>query len=806
MASNLIPSPDTATTLSVFSRPGEDVRLINSNSDSIFTFGDFRLYTSSPTDTLSSNTLNLRFDSFSTLDSLRTADFKPPQPYSVSPNELNLKASDPFSYAYFGSFYTEVVNAINDIINGFPYAILAYRGGTGITIYDYTQNFNTLTGEKTSSFKIPYSALTNQGNVVVNSATTVGTIGIASNFNEFAIQMSSTTSAQTSVISILGYTFSSNTIPYLEFTINDFLENVTASTSTLPIYIRPTKEKLAQYKLGLSELEYNMLYGFNLDVISVEDDITEISQSFVWPTTIDGFNPDTYGSSFETFKNSMLKAAADTDDAKTNILLKTVIPENYIELDSQQQVYASLVQTYAHQFDEIKRYIDGIAYAHTVTYNKEENVPDKFLKKLSTLLGWKLSDKFNELDLFEYLAGDADGQGNSYSYFNLEVWRRILINLTWLYKKKGTRDAIQFIFKVLGAPECLLKFDEFTYQIQASFPTFQSNSLIKADPDTGYINYQTSQYVFQEGGPGRGDGQNYIDQWRPEFDPQKQIDNIKVVVGDESVYGSANIINTKEVCLALDPAQAIECDVFNFYQQSGTCWMWGSVVPPFSSLTIPFEYAVEDCNDVQPENITGMTLSQYLDYVYTNLVDPRNRKVLGYTNTSFFYPQLRNAYLSYYYWTEPQSNRLTFHRLQPFLDLIEGSFTTYVMQLLPATTILECQGTTIRNTVFNRQKFVYKPGLNDGSEFRNTIVSYESNLTPTTLTPHINEQLQMSLNVATITPTVVQTIKASLNYVNFVGNVNINLISAGTQGYEVTGTIDGSSTLIGFTPPPILIV
>ncbi len=424
-------------------------------------------------------------------------------------------------------------------------------------------------------------------------------------------------------------------------------------------------------------------------------------------------------------------------------------------------------------------------------------------------MGWKLSDKFNELDLFEYLAGDADGQGNSYSYFNLEIWRRILINLTWLYKKKGTRDAIQFIFKLIGAPECLLNFQEFTYQIQAT--TFQFNSTATTSVsntvkigENGYINYQDSAYAFQEGGVGRGTGKKYIDQWRPEFDPQKQVDNIKVVIGDENVYGSANIVNTKELCLSLDPAQAIECDVFEFYQQSGTCWMWGSIIPAFSALTVPFEYAVENCDDVQPENISGMTLSQYLDYAYTNLVDPVNRKVLGYTNTSFFYPQLRNAYLSYYYWTNPQSNRLTFHRLQPFLDLLEGSFTTYVMQLLPATTILECQGTTIRNTIFNRQKFVYKPGLNDGSEFRNRIISYESNSPIVSLTPHINEQLSSNLNLATLTPTIVQTIKANLSYVSFVGNVNVNLISAGTGNYEVTGTIDGSGTLITFPIPPIL--
>lgn len=793
---DLIPLPDTASTLSIFSRPGEDIRLINSNSDSIFTFGDFRLYTSNPLDSLTSDTKSLKFDDFSTLDSLKVADFSPPQPYSVAPNELNLKASDAHSYAYFGSLYTETANAINNIIDTFPYAILAYDGGSGTTIYDYSQTYNNITGEKTATFKVPYSALTNQGGVVVNSATTIDTIGLSTDFDQFAIQMSAmTSSANTGVFVVSGYTFSAATPAYLQFTIGNYLEYVTGSTSTNPLYIRPTKERLAQFNLSLSELEYNMLYGFKFNVLNIEDDITEEEQSFEWPKTIDGFNPDLSGTLFDEFQDDILKAAADTDDTKTNILVKTVIPENFIELDSERQVYASLIQTYAHQFDEIKRYIDGIAYAHTITYSKEENVPDKFLKKLSNLLGWKLSDKFNELDLFEYIAGDADGDGNSYSHFNLEIWRRILINLNWLYKKKGTRDAIQFIFKLLGAPDCLLRLDEFTYAIQQTISSGTSVNINKIN-ENGYVNYNASSYIFQEGGKGRGTGDKYINQWTPEFDPLSQVDNIKLTIADDTFYGSENILNTKEICMGLDPAQAIECDVFQFYQQSGTCWMWGSSSPPFSALTVPFEYTLENCDDVQPDGISGMTLVQYLDYVYTNLVDPRGRKVLGYTNTSFFYPQLRNAYLSYYYWTEPQSHRLTFHKLQPFLDLIEGNFNTYSMQLIPATTILECRGTIIRNTVFNRQKFVYKPGLNDGSEFRTQLKDYSTSLKPTQLSTAVNNQIRLDLNVATLDPTIVQTIKATMSTTSYAVNVNVNLITAGTGSYEVTGVINDGGVIL----------
>jgi hypothetical protein len=627
-------------------------------------------------------------------------------------------------------------------------------------------------------------------------------LSLASDYGEFAVQMSAQTpSAKVGAHKIIGYNFSAGVNSYLEITIDAHLEYMSASTSTLPVYVRPTEQRLAEYKQDLSELEYNLLFGFKFDVIDVMDDITTTEEYIIWPRSIDGFNPDTFGSSYDQFSSSVLKTATNTDDAKTNILIKTVIPENYLELDSSGQIYASLVQSYAKEFDEIKRYIDGIAYAHTVTYNREENVPDKFLKKLSNLLGWQLTDKFNEVDLFEYLAGDADGQGNSYSYYNLEIWRRILANINWLYKKKGTRDALQFMFKLLGAPECLLSLEEFVYKI-GQVANNVSEDTISTDKinDLGYVDYNASIYAFQEGGNGRGTGQSYINQWRPEFNPIKEEDNIKVWVAyssetNPSIFNTQDTLNTKEVCMTLDPAAAIECDVFAFYKESGTCWMWGSYVPPFSANTVPFEYLVENCDDVQPENIQNMTVGQYLDYVYANLVEPRNRKTIGYTDTSFYYPQLRNAYLSYYLWTNPQSNRLTFRKLQPFIDLIQSSFFEYALQLLPATTILECGGTTIRNTVFNRQKFVYKPGLNDGSEFRRKLSKINPSIVLVEMKPKINERVK-----ANLTPTSVQfnfplKLESSINLMDF----SVTFVSSIKQvisAYSISGTVSSSNFMI----------
>lgn len=787
MADN-IPIANSANTLSLFFRPGEEKRLFNTSSNSIFTFGDFNIYQDNNTDSLTGTGKNLSFSPFSTLDSLGTSKFSPPQPYSINYNELKLPAKDPFSYSYFGSFYTEVINSIDNIIEEFPYSILSFNNYIGTTIYDYTTTFDNITGAKRAFFKIPYSAITNQGNIIINSGSTIsGVMSLVDNLTGFSIQMSAqTTTASTNVIDIISYNFSAGTDSYLEFEVNDFLEYVSGTTTTYPVYIRPTKERLAQYKLDINKLEYNLLYGEKLMVPNIETDASDYEQTFVWPTSIDGFSPDNHGTAFDIYQTSILKSATDIDDAKTNIMIKTMIPESFLDMDSNGEIYRNTVQAYAHEFDEIKHYIDAIAYAHSLEYNGEESLPQKFMYKFSNLLGWKLSDSFSEIDLFEYLAGDADGQGNSYSQFNIEIWKRILININWLFKKKGTRDALQFLFKLLGAPPCLVDFDEFIYKInkvENSNINTANTSSFKINTH-GYIDYSKSIYAFQEGGEERGDGQKYINQWTPEFAPDKQVDNIKTVVGNPIMFGSEDTINTKELCMSLNPAAAIECDVFSFYQQTGTCWMWGTTgTTPFSSLTIPFEFSV-DCGSIKPENMSAMTLSQWLNYVYTNSIHPSNRKVVGNPLTMSIYPQLRNVYLNYYYWSSPQSNRLTFHRLQGFLDLIERNFTDYTMQLLPATTILECRGTTIRNTIFNRQKFVYKEGLNAGSEFRTRVPDYNTdNLSPVKITSTINDYINCLITPAVVIGTYSPGINSNINVCNvnaqIIMSINANIAGVG---------------------------
>ena len=720
--------PSSANTLSLRFRPGEDLRNFPTASQSVFTHGNYRMERDFSDNLLSAYTNSLKFDGYESIDSMNMTGITDADTTFVHARELKLVDREASSYVYFGSMRMETLVAMNNIIDNWPYAVLAQNfGQSGITIYSYTAITASASGigKDISQFRVPYSAITNMGGVVLNSGSTRQGRSLLLDTDDFVVQLSGS-AVQHSIVS---YTFSAG--EYLEFQVLDSLLSSATSSSTVNLYIRPNDKVVENFKSSLSPLEYHILYRGNwLMPNPYFDDGTTIPVSFTWPKLIDGFNPDITGDDFESYRNELLEFTEKMDIEKTDVLMRSVIPENYLELDSEQEIYRNIVQAYAHQFDIIKRYVDGLAFGHTITYDQKNNVPDKFLFKLTQLLGLKLPNGFNEMDFFNYLASDTHDEETTIQEYNIEIWRRILVNIVWLFKKKGTRDALMFIFRLIGAPDCLIRLNEFVADVQRtidadvvydefSAQTAQSTFKITAD---GFINYDASVYRFQEGGKGRGNGVKYLDQWRPEFDPVLRVDNIKTYTGDSVQFITNDVVNTKYLDCALDPAQSIECDVFSYYQLSGTCWVWGSELPfQFENMNVPFEYALEDCDLVNPESITGMTLAEYVDFVYRSNVDVPTRKTGTGDHTAFHYRRLRNIYMHYYLMSEPESNHLNMRKLEGFLQLIELNFFAYSEQFIPATSILKTQGTVYRNTVYNRQKFVYKYGINAGSEFQTEV-------------------------------------------------------------------------------------
>jgi hypothetical protein len=113
--------------------------------------------------------------------------------------------------------------------------------------------------------------------------------------------------------------------------------------------------------------------------------------------------------------------------------------------------------------------------------------------------------------------------------------------------------------------------------------------------------------------------------------------------------------------------------------------------------------------------------------------------------------------MTYMLWTNNQeSNRLTFKKLDKFLKFLERNFSELVEFLIPSTTIFNSYGTVYGNSEFNRHRFVYRPGINDGSEFKIEL--------PKTLEP--------SINMVRFTTSLSNNIKPQINSNKFSVNVS----------------------------------
>ena len=721
-------SQNTANTLSIDISPGQDIFRPATSPLSLFTFGNFQVQEANP----GFGTINLTASTYLTrkrdnYQSLTDGAFNYTNIYNANLAKLNFKPEEPTSYAYFSSFYSKVAQSINNITQNFPYAILSNPIQNSFNIQNISYNvFDNIT-----YFSINESSLINQGNVIYKSGGTL--YGLFNNYNTgYTIQLSGTGNG--SIYPITQYFYSADTQQlFFKVSGNIFSGEVTTSLLNYPIYIRPSPQVLGEFQQTLPQLDYQILYNGEFSVPDPNSNDYVLS-SYTWTKNIDGFNPDTGGSGYTNFINSILSDSNSVDDIKTNIFVRAIIPDNLTELDSEDQIFTKLTQVYASEFDEMKRYIDGLAYAHTVEYNNVNSVPNVYLSRLGRLLGIDLKNSFSEVDFFEYIAGSPEGNGISYQDFNYDLWTKILVNLSFLFKKKGTRDAIMFMFRILGAPDCLVNFNEFVYKVLTPNAISLTGSTDLSVDTDGFPNISSNPTIFQ----GNANGAAFIDFYNSSFKLQKVVDNTKVYTGETLVSSSTqsntrDIINSKEVDIFLDPAQLIECDVKNWYSLGYGYWNWGTTVsctPPYSAvtffgLTVPFELSLDfpNCMALNPPNMSAMTVSQYMDYLYSSFINPRNIKTSpNYNFTSFIYPNLRNIYLNYMLWTNNQeSNRLTFQSIDKMLTVIERGFNTIGKQFIPATTITHGPATMYRNTLFERQKFVYKPGINDGSEFKKVL-------------------------------------------------------------------------------------
>jgi len=382
----------------------------------------------------------------------------------------------------YGSLKERLGVSVTDIIEKFPAAMLVDKDSpiksrpftlTGIT-YNTTINTTEFTIQKSTIFN-PFDITIQKPFSNTTPATNNPIRNFYSSYRNYVVVYNGT------AYEVVSYTEpDANNLLKIKVKGKPFI-GLTGTSINENILIRPNDGITEEFFNGLDDLESlllnrdtNPVYqsSFKVPRESLDETKTEIVNIYVyWPTTKDGWNLQINGIDYADYIGQLSSIGDEIDDYKSNLIVRFLTAPQLFEFDTDDQKAQSIFQLYGQSFDRIKKYIDNIAYMRNVSYDGINNVPDALLKNLSQILGLSTVNLFNEKSLQDIL---YKRQANSYSGLtqglNLveaeyEFYRRLLVNLVHLYKAKGTRSAIEFFLKFLGAPDPMIKIEEHVYNV-----------------------------------------------------------------------------------------------------------------------------------------------------------------------------------------------------------------------------------------------------------------------------------------------------------------------------------------------------
>ena len=322
-------------------------------------------------------------------------------------------------FTLYGSLAERMKVATQSVVKNFPAALsvekvrVDYLTGQTATniIYDAFDNETTL-NINVLQIKNPFAIeFTTIGNLFF-TGTTEGVNEIRNftkEYSRYSLFIGNTEHQLTDITPA-----TSNVSGTLNITVagNPFSATTTASTTTTKEFmVRPntlnteqTFDELDDIEKILLNRESVPLYTAKFDMLreSNTGSLIKSSKSITWPLT-DNWNVLIDGFAFTTYLNSLNDIAITYDSYKTNLVSRFLTTGALKEFDTEDQAFEKVLQIYGRSFDEVKKYIDGLAYMTNVTYDTIHNVPDTLLKNLAQMLGWGTPSSIAQVDLMDAL-------------------------------------------------------------------------------------------------------------------------------------------------------------------------------------------------------------------------------------------------------------------------------------------------------------------------------------------------------------------------------------------------------------------
>jgi len=443
-----------------------------------------------------------------TLESLNITDLELAK--SLSSNQLqvyiNNDTSDLTNFVLYGSLNKRLKVATQNIINFFPGAIfidgvspnydtgnttaygVVYDGGRDQTTFRTNVNYisNPFSIEFTTNGDIITTNLHKEqiinnlelfgysSDTMVNVAD--GTVSILRNLTRQYSDYSLTFGGTISDVEykVLKFKPQTTTTNYIEFTVKGAPFG-TATTTTTQYYIKPNKQesekefkKFGNIESFLVNRECSPIYTANFKLLKETDQgVTYFNNEYITWTLQDAINIDITTSKYTTYLTKLADIGNELDQQKTNLISRFLTAPILKEFDTSDQKVEKTLQIYGRSFDDVKTFVDGIAYMTNVTYDGKNNIPNKLIKNFAKTLGWSTPTTLDNTTFLDSVLGVSNPTysgtsiGKTPAELDVELYRRILMNTAYLFKSKGTRKSIEFLLSLLGAPPALVEFNEY---------------------------------------------------------------------------------------------------------------------------------------------------------------------------------------------------------------------------------------------------------------------------------------------------------------------------------------------------------
>jgi hypothetical protein len=465
----------------------------------LFTIANFTITTNQESK-LTKTFIKNRFSNFVTMETLDYNDSQIEQIAELSTTpKLKLNKGKLYNHALFGSLTEYLRVSLENIILNFPASLYVRdfpvtSNLIGFTAEDYI--FDVVTNK--STFKVNTNHLINKfsinyldnGNTISQITNTFDLRNLTSSFKNYVITKITNNELEVVDYPIINFTAATDTLNdyiYLEVEGNPFDETTTVWSNKY--HIRPNEIQRETFFNSLTDLECELLNRNTTPIYTAKFTFEKRTDSgfiiintkeYTWNVS-DLYNIDFDTPQYITYANDLLDLVRDYDKNKGDLIIRQLTAEaitsfdtissniNTGDIETLSQKVTKLFRIYGREFDELKRYIDGISLANVVTYNGKDNTPDTQLKYLARTLGWDVISSMVENDLIQnYLKPKP----NTYSGLNkgltayeteIEIWKRLILNSPWIWKNKGTRKVVEFLIKFIGAPKELIKLNEYIY-------------------------------------------------------------------------------------------------------------------------------------------------------------------------------------------------------------------------------------------------------------------------------------------------------------------------------------------------------